>query len=390
MTRFKPWAIGPFLLAALALVVGLPGTTVAEPTKRPRPVAQAVSPAAMSAEKAFYFYVALYGIPIVREQTDAYGQYSDAVDQYAGFFDEDAYRRSMSNEFERGPYRATVRSKIETAVAALNYSEQFSITLLATLGEYSFGSRSFPLLLPKTGFEYFNLNVGLRGLEIDHFNLDNAVNADAFTWSLPMSEADGRALLERNPQRAVTVRIVYSIAPVPVPRDERSTSRYYLRASIASVDLFEGRDSSIHIGSLGSTTATSGSTAAENSTRGADFLAANARKPGVRVTTSGLQYEVLHLGNGPRPSPGQLVSVHFKGTLIDGTDIGSSDGRTPLQLRVGEAIPGFSEALLLMPVGSKFRVMIPGNLAYGPAGAGEAIGPNATLVFEIELVAILK
>jgi hypothetical protein len=122
----------------------------------------------------------------------------------------------------------------------------------------------------------------------------------------------------------------------------------------------------------------------------AAFLARNAKKPGVVVTASGLQYQVLHLGTGPRPTVHDIAAINYSGRLADGTlfDASALQGG-PVQLPVGGNIPGFSEGLTLMPVGSKFRFWIPPNLAYGAAGAGNGvIPPNAALDFEVELLAV--
>jgi FKBP-type peptidyl-prolyl cis-trans isomerase FkpA len=128
-----------------------------------------------------------------------------------------------------------------------------------------------------------------------------------------------------------------------------------------------------------------------NAAEGEAFLARNATKEGVRVTESGLQYEVLREGDGARPGSEDRVSVHYKGTLIDGTQFDSSyDRGQPTTLAVNGFITGFSEGLQLMPVGSQYRFYIPSDLAYGPNGSGQNIGPNATLIFEVELLDIVK
>lgn len=127
----------------------------------------------------------------------------------------------------------------------------------------------------------------------------------------------------------------------------------------------------------------------KNKADGAKYLAENGAKPGVTTTASGLQYEVLTAGTGPKPTADQQVRLHYKGTLLDGKEFDSSYGKEPVVFPVSGLIPGFSEALQLMNVGSKFRVVIPGDIAYGPSGAGEDIGPNATLIFEIELLEIV-
>ena len=126
----------------------------------------------------------------------------------------------------------------------------------------------------------------------------------------------------------------------------------------------------------------------KNRSEGAAYLAENGARDGVTTTESGLQYEVLEAGDGPMPAAEDMVTLHYRGTFIDGTEFDSSYERgEPATFGVGGVIPGFSEALQLMPVGSKYRVVIPSELAYGPQGQGE-IGPDATLVFEIELLSI--
>ena len=128
-----------------------------------------------------------------------------------------------------------------------------------------------------------------------------------------------------------------------------------------------------------------------NTAEGTAFLAKNATKDGVMVTESGLQYEVLREGDGPSPMPEDQVSIHYKGTLVDGTQFDSSyDRGQPATFGVGGVIPGFSEGLQLMTVGSHFRFFIPSDIGYGPNGSGGTIGPNATLIFEVELLEIVQ
>ena len=126
--------------------------------------------------------------------------------------------------------------------------------------------------------------------------------------------------------------------------------------------------------------------AEENAARGAEFLSENAEKEGVQVTESGLQYEVLREGEGPTPEANDQVSIHYQGTLMDG----SYDRGEPSVFAVNGVIPGFSEGLQLMPVGSQYRFYIPSELGYGPQGSGGAIGPNSTLIFEVELLDIVE
>lgn len=121
------------------------------------------------------------------------------------------------------------------------------------------------------------------------------------------------------------------------------------------------------------------------------FLAKNKERPGVTVTPSGLQYEVIKMGTGPKPTAESTVKVHYVGTLIDGTEFDSSVKRNePAQFPVSGVIPGWTEALQLMPVGSKFKIYLPENLAYGANGAGEQIKPYSTLIFEVELLDIVQ
>ena len=121
------------------------------------------------------------------------------------------------------------------------------------------------------------------------------------------------------------------------------------------------------------------------------FLAKNKEKAGVTVTSSGLQYEVIKMGTGPKPTANNTVKVHYVGTLIDGTEFDSSVKRNePAQFPVSGVIAGWTEALQLMPVGSKFKLCLPESIAYGAAGAGEVIKPYSTLIFEVELLEIVQ
>ncbi|ADI28795.1 FKBP-type peptidyl-prolyl cis-trans isomerase [Methylotenera versatilis] len=128
---------------------------------------------------------------------------------------------------------------------------------------------------------------------------------------------------------------------------------------------------------------------AKNQAEGAAYLAENAKKEGVITTDSGLQYKPLVAGNGEKPSKSDKVKVHYKGTLIDGTVFDSSyDRGEPIVFPVTGVIAGWVEGLQLMQVGSKFELVIPSQLAYGANGSGPTIGPDATLIFEVELLDI--
>jgi FKBP-type peptidyl-prolyl cis-trans isomerase len=129
--------------------------------------------------------------------------------------------------------------------------------------------------------------------------------------------------------------------------------------------------------------------AAENKTKGEAFLAENAKKDGVVALPDGLQYKILTAGQGKKPAETDTVLCNYKGTFLDGTEFDSSTrAGKPVPFEVKNVIPGFREVLQLMPVGSKWQVFIPSSLAYGERGAGNVIGPNATLIFEVELVGI--
>ncbi len=121
------------------------------------------------------------------------------------------------------------------------------------------------------------------------------------------------------------------------------------------------------------------------------FLAANAKKEGVKTTASGLQYKVVTEGKGAKPKAEETVEVNYRGTLVDGTEFDSSYKRgQSVTFPVNGVIPGWSEALQLMTVGSKYQLYIPSDLGYGPGGTGSTIGPNQALVFEVELLDIKK
>jgi FKBP-type peptidyl-prolyl cis-trans isomerase FklB len=121
------------------------------------------------------------------------------------------------------------------------------------------------------------------------------------------------------------------------------------------------------------------------------FLKENAQKPGIKVTASGLQYKVITAGSGPLPKESDTVKVHYRGTLLDGTEFDSSYKRNqPAVFPLKGVIKGWTEALQLMKAGSKYQIFLPSSLAYGEQGAGQVIGPNATLIFEVELLSIEK
>lgn len=130
---------------------------------------------------------------------------------------------------------------------------------------------------------------------------------------------------------------------------------------------------------------------ADKIAEGEKFLAENGKREGVTTTASGLQYEVITLGTGTKPTINNTVKTHYKGTLLNGTVFDSSyDRGEPISFPLNGVIKGWTEGLQLMPVGSKFKFYIPYNLAYGERGAGQLIGPYETLIFEVELLGIEK
>jgi len=127
----------------------------------------------------------------------------------------------------------------------------------------------------------------------------------------------------------------------------------------------------------------------KNKADGEKFLAENAKKEGVKSLPSGLQYKEIAPGTGKSPKATDTVTTHYKGTLIDGTEFDSSYKRgQPASFQVSGVIPGWTEALQLMKEGAKWQLFVPSNLAYGEKGAGREIGPNAALIFEVELISV--
>ena len=125
-----------------------------------------------------------------------------------------------------------------------------------------------------------------------------------------------------------------------------------------------------------------------NKKKGDDFLAANKTKDGVVVLPSGIQYQIIKAGNGKKPVDSDMIEVNYRGSLIDGTTFDATQPDHPANFKLASLISGWKEALKLMPTGSKWKIFIPSQLAYGERGVGSDIGPNETLIFEVELLAI--
>jgi len=128
----------------------------------------------------------------------------------------------------------------------------------------------------------------------------------------------------------------------------------------------------------------------QNRKKAEEFLATNGKKPDVVTLPSGVQYKILNTGDGQKPMESDVVSVNYRGTLLDGTEFDASLPNKPAHLKLAQLIAGWKEALRLMPVGSKWQLFIPAKSAYGERGAGADIGPNELLVFEVELLGINK
>jgi FKBP-type peptidyl-prolyl cis-trans isomerase len=168
--------------------------------------------------------------------------------------------------------------------------------------------------------------------------------------------------------------------------------------SQAMIEAFQGKESKMFPNNQAADTyirsymqVASEQKAVTNKTKGEAFLAENAKKSGVKVTPSGLQYEIIKEAQGEKPTLESTVKVHYHGTTIDGTVFDSSVERgEPATFPLNGVIPGWTEGLQLMSVGSKYKLYIPAELAYGSRPAGAKIGPNSTLVFEVELLEIVK
>lgn len=206
-----------------------------------------------------------------------------------------------------------------------------------------------PLVLktPKEKASYaIGLNIG-KGLHKDSVDVDTAI----LLRGLKDAMAGGKALLTDDEAKAAMVAI--------------------------QADLRKKQEAKMEIAG------------GENKKEGDAFLAANKAKEGVVTLPDGLQYKILKEGAGPKPSAADSVVCNYKGTLIDNTEFDSSYKRgQPATFPVGQVIKGWTEVLQLMPVGSRWQVFVPSELGYGPRGAGGAIGPNAALIFEIELLSI--
>ncbi len=193
---------------------------------------------------------------------------------------------------------------------------------------------------------------------------------------------------------ALGLNIGRGLSKQPVDLDATAVARGVKDAMSGGKTLLTDEEAAAHLEQLKdqvqkATEAKMQQLGAENQKAGAAFLAENKTKEGVVTLPSGLQYKILTAGTGPKPTATDTVVCQYKGTLLDGTEFDSSYKRgQPATFAVGKVIKGWTEALQLMPVGSKWQIFIPADLAYGERGAGNVIPPNATLIFEVELVSI--
>jgi len=226
-----------------------------------------------------------------------------------------------------------------------------SLTLSATAQDAKTPPATAPLpdVLkdPKAEISYaIGLNIG-AGLRRDAITVDPAMVAEG----VKDATSGARPLMSEDQMRAVLIKLQ---ADVRAAREEKAAHA-----------------------------------AETNKTEGVAFLKANGAKPGVTTLPTGLQYEVLAAGTGKKPAADDVVLCNYRGTLLDGTEFDSSYKRgAPDTFPVSGVIKGWTEALQKMPVGSKWRIYVPSDLAYGEKGAGADIGPNAVLIFDIELLSI--
>lgn len=226
-----------------------------------------------------------------------------------------------------------------------------------------------------------------------------AVMVSACNTGPAETEANATAALDTDAQKfgyAIGVDLGTSLAPVKADVDIAA-----LKAGLD--DAFNGREPKLDDAAreavkntvaqnMQARQATARAEAAEAAiAKGETFLKENGAREGVVTTESGLQYEVLTAGEGEKPAATDNVTVHYKGTLIDGTEFDSSYSRgEPVSFPLANVIPGWTEGVQLMSPGAKYKFFIPAALAYGERGAGNRIGPNETLVFEVELLSVEK
>lgn len=224
-------------LLCVSTIAAFSFAAAAAPTKK----SPDASVRTMTAQQAFYYWVAVYGAP------------ADLVDRYARVFDATNYKNAMADEFERARYRNQLNATIMANVDALTFAEKFVYVspsephASARLGEYSFSEQAFPVVAPDTGFDYFNYWAGGNGFDVNPFALGFALNDSDFTWSLPMAEATASKFLKSLPGRRLTLRITYSVTRY---KNAVSSSRYYLTPFIHSIDVFADQEMAKPAGAL--------------------------------------------------------------------------------------------------------------------------------------------
>lgn len=235
-------------IVALFLTLAVPCAATAQQSKKPRPNSRttpaprpprptpsvSAGPSRMSPEKAFYYFVAMYGFGRVLRDG---GGPDDIIDIYGKSFDASNYARAMADEFERGRYKERIRARIADEVRKVDFDDKFTFVGEGTLGEYSFGSHSFPVVRDK--FQWYQFCIGPQGLigqrceflDVTAFRAQDAVNRNDFNWSLPMSESDASAFVKSRStgrgdvDRRIAVRITYSVT------DEKKQGNPYFQKS---------------------------------------------------------------------------------------------------------------------------------------------------------------
>lgn len=226
------------------------------------------------------------------------------------------------------------------------------------------------------------LGIGLMGLTLAACNAGGSTKLDTQKdkASYIIGQNIGRSFQQQNLDESVVDldKLMLGLKDVLNGAEPKFTEEQIMEIMTQFQQDMQARSDSVAAAASGS-----------NRKAGEEFLKENATKEGVVTLPSGLQYKVLEEGKGKKPGPTSMVTVHYRGTLLDGTEFDSSIERgQPATFPVNGVIEGWTEALQLMPAGSKWQLFIPADLAYGDQGAGPTIGPGSTLIFEVELISV--